>query len=340
MKKVAILGGSFDPIHEGHLQMARTALNQLHMDEVWLMPTKSTPLKDRELTSQMDRLHMIERAIQNEPQMFVSTLEFEREGKSYTYDTLKVLQEKNPDIDFTWLIGNDQLEQFHAWKNAEELVKMAHFVCFDRDGRFGDNPYGIQCIHMTMVPVSSSEVRKGNKLNYVPENVIEYMYEHRLYIKNFVEERVKPKRFNHSVSVAQLCEKFAMGNHLDPQVAYITGLFHDICKSMPVDEMKKWMEATCPEKLDCAIPTWHGFVGAEVVDRIFYIHDERIKQAIYHHVFGSSQEPYAMMVFCADKLDPLRGYDSSAMIEACTKDIQQGFAWVKEENRKYLNRGK
>ena len=339
MKKVAILGGSFDPIHEGHLQMAKTALTKLNMDEVWLMPTKATPLKDRELTLPEDRLHMIELAIQDEPRFHVSTLEMEREGKSYTYETLMELKQKYPDIDFTWLIGNDQLEQFHAWKHADELVKMAHFVCFDRDGRFGNNPYEIECIHMPMIPVSSSEIRVGNKLNYVPSSVLQYMYDHRLYIHNFVETRVKPKRFLHSVSVAKLCEQFAIGNHLDPQMAYLIGLFHDICKSMPVEEMKKWMLATCPDKIECPIPTWHGFVGAQVIQRIFYLKDERIAHAIYHHVFGSSDEPYAMMVFCADKLDPLRGYDSSFMIDACTRDIHQGFELVKEENRKYLNRG-
>ena len=340
MKKVAILGGSFDPIHEGHLQMARTALSYLHMDEVWLMPTKSTPLKDRDLTSQEDRLHMIERAIQDEPHFYVSTLEFEREGKSYTYETLTELKKRYPDIEFTWLIGNDQMEQFHAWMHADELVKMAHFVCFDRDGKFGDNPYNIECIHMKMMPVSSSEIRKGNKLNYVPTSVIEYMYEHRLYIHEFVKERVKPKRYLHSVSVAKLCEQFARGNHLDEQKAYLTGLFHDICKSMPAYEMLKWMDAVCPDKLNCPVPTWHGFVGAYVAKRIFYIEDETITNAIYHHVFGSSEDPYAMMVFCADKLDPLRGYDSSALIEACTQDIHKGFQLVKDENRKYLNRGK
>ena len=340
MKRVAILGGSFDPIHNGHIQMAKTALSKLNMDEVWLMPTKATPLKDRELTSSLDRLHMIELAIQDEPRFHVSTLEIERQGKSYTYDTLSTLKQKYPDIDFTWLIGNDQLEQFHAWKHADALVEMAHFVCFDRNGRFANNPYSIQCIHMPMVPVSSSEIRMGNKLNYMNENVLKYIYDHRLYIQNFVQYRVKPKRFEHSLSVAHLCEQFAIGNHLDGQVAYLIGLFHDICKSMPVNEMKKWMLATCSDQIDCPIPTWHGFVGAQVIKRVFYLHDERIAHAIYHHVFGSSQDPYAMIVFCADKLDPLRGYDSSAMIQACTENIQAGFEWVKEENKKYLSRGK
>ena len=339
MKQVAILGGSFDPIHCGHLQMATTAKKELGVDEVWFMPTKSTPLKDRQLTSETDRLHMIELAIEEEPSFKVCTIELERNEKSYTYDTLQICQKKYPDIEFTWLIGNDQMEQFHAWKNAEDLIHMAHFVCFDRDGRFGSNPYGMRCIHMKMIPVSSSEVRKGNKLNYVPKKVLEYMYDHRLYIQNFVKERVKPKRFLHSLSVADLCEKFANANGLDPQVAYLTGLFHDICKSMPKDEMEKWIRACCPENLRYAVPVWHGFVGAEVVKRVFYMNDERIIHAIYWHVLGLSEDPYAMMVFCADKLDPLRDYDSSSLIQSCMEDLKQGFKMVKEENQKYLSKG-
>jgi nicotinate-nucleotide adenylyltransferase len=213
---------------------------------------------------------------------------------------------------------------------------MAHFVCVDRDGKFGTSKYDIQKIHMTPMPVSSSQIRNGDRLNYVPSPVMEYIYANRLYITDFVRTRVKEKRYLHSLSVADLCEKLAASNGLDTQKAYLIGLFHDIAKSMDKEHMQPWMEIICPENMKYDLPVWHGFVGSEIVDRIFYIHDPVIKNAIYHHVLGTGTDPYSMIVFCADKLDPLRGYDSKPLIDACMNDIYKGFEAVKKANDQYL----
>lgn len=337
--KIAIVGGSFDPIHYGHIEMGKQALKQLQCDEVWFMPTRHTPLKSRTLASDEHRLNMIQLAIEFEPRFHVCTMEMEREGKSYTIDTLKELRKKYPEDSFYWVIGNDQLKQFDQWKGADELVKLAHFVCFDRDGQLNESKYDIQRMHMPMMPVSSSDIRIGNKLNYVPENVLKYIYAHRLYVTEFIHTRVNEHRYQHSVSVANLCEEMAIANQLDGQKAYYVGLFHDVAKAMSKEKMEAWMDIICPENKKYAVPVWHGFVASEIIDRIFYIHDPQIKNAIYHHVLGTSQDPYAMIVFCADKTDPLRDYDSTDMIEACKKDIASGFQWVKSENDKYLKKG-
>lgn len=337
--KVAILGGSFDPIHYGHLKMAEFALSHLQVDEVWFMPTKSTPLKDRKLTPSADRLAMIQAAIEQYPQFKVCMLELERDQKSYTIDTLRKLHCLY-DHEFYWLIGNDQLMQFDRWKEADVLVKLAHFVCLDRDGKLCDTSYPIQRMHMDPMPVSSSEIRIGNKLNYVPPKVLAYIYKHRLYVEDFVRTRVNAHRFAHSVSVAKLCEEFARCHGFDVDAAYYIGLFHDICKSMSKERMLPWMEILCPENIQYAVPVWHGFVASEVIDRIFYIQDRRVKHAIYHHVLGTSTDPYAMMVFCADKLDPLRDYDTSELTNLTKQDLYAGFLAVKKENEDYLKRGK
>ena len=83
--RIAIVGGSFDPIHNGHIQMANQSLQALQVDEVWFMPTSSTPLKDRELTLDQERLAMIDLVVQKDSRFKVCTLELERAGKSYTY---------------------------------------------------------------------------------------------------------------------------------------------------------------------------------------------------------------------------------------------------------------
>lgn len=339
--KVGIVGGSFDPIHYGHIQMAKTALQDLACDEVWFMPTKSTPLKDRSLTADVHRLAMIQRVMAYDDRFRLCTLEMDREGKSYTIDTVKTLKQKYPAYEFIWMIGNDQLAQFDQWKDPEELTSLIQFVCVDRDGQLVPTEYPIQRIHMEAMPVSSSEIRQGNKLNYVPYTVLGYIYEHRLYVENFIAAKETRHRYKHSVSVAHLCEEMALANGLDGQKAYYIGLFHDIAKNMDVQHMEQWMDAICPENKKWAVPVWHGFVGSEIVDRVFYLDDPQIKNAIYHHVLGDDHDdPYAMIVFCADKTDPLRGYDSTDLINQCKADIYQGFWAVKNENDKYLEEGK
>lgn len=336
--KIAIVGGSFDPIHAGHIQMANYSIQTLKVDEVWFMPTSSTPLKNRNLTMNQQRLAMIDLVTQKNPRFKVCTLELEREGKSYTYDTLNELKKVYPDHEFYWIIGNDQLMQFEKWYKADELVKMAHFVCFERDGQLTGSKYDITCMKMPPVPVSSSEIRMGNKLNYLPEEVLHYIYHNRLYVENFVASRLPEKRYKHSLSVASLCEEFALNNGYDMHIAYYVGLFHDIAKYMPKEQMLKWMEKICPENIKWPVPVWHGFVGAAITQSIFDIQNPIIYNAIYHHVLGTSRDPYAMMVFCADKLDPLRGYDSSSLIQMCNENLEKGFDLVIKQNKEYLQK--
>ncbi|MCI9040391.1 nicotinate-nucleotide adenylyltransferase [Dubosiella newyorkensis] len=336
MKRVAIIGGSFDPIHLGHIEMGKLAKKELGVDEVWYIPTHQTPLKDRELTEDEHRKKMVEIAIQDEATFKLNPIELDRKKKSYTYHTLKKLLKDEPDTEFYVLIGSDQMAQFQDWKNADKLVSMAHFICVDRDGSFGRNDYDLECMPMKQIPVSSSMIREGNGLNYVDPRVLEYIYANRLYIQDFVKSRVRHHRFLHSLSVAKLCEKFAQGNGLDPQKAYLAGLFHDVCKSMLPDQMRPWVEAIAPQYVNASTSIWHGFVGGEVIDRVFGIKDRQIKNAIRWHVLGLSDEPYAKIVYCADKLDPLRGYDSSALIKACEKDIDHGFDLTKDQNDKYI----
>lgn len=96
------------------------------------------------------------------------------------------------------------------------------------------------------------------------------------------------------------------------------------------------MDCICPENKKYPVAVWHGFVGSEIIKRVFYIYDDQISHAIYHHVLGTSHDPYAMIIFCADKLDPLRGYPVKDSIACVKQDLVKGFEMVQEENRKYL----
>lgn len=338
-KKVALIGGSFDPIHEGHLAMARAALEQLGVDEVWFIPSSSTPLKDRPLTSAAHRLAMVKLACAQDPRFKISTVDLERNGTSYTVDTLKILTTRFPECDFTWIIGADQAAQFEKWKEPDTLMSLARFAAVARDFQQPVNSkYTFDTIEMDSVPVSSTEIRQGNKLNYLPDDVLHYILDNELYLPFWVKARMSPHRFAHSASVARLCRQMAEAHGLDAHKAWLAGMFHDVAKDMPKSQMEKWMKAINPAGLKEHQAVWHGYVGAEVARRIFKIEDPVIVNAIYNHVKGSSYDPYAMIVFAADKLDPLRGYDSQGMTKACLHDLYNGFMLVKRQNKEFLEK--
>lgn len=339
-KKVALLGGSFDPVHNGHIAVAKAALNNLGVDEVWLIPALKTPLKDRILSRTTDRLNMLRLACRENPGLKICDIELKRSGTSYTVDTLESLHKLYPDVEFIWLLGADQAAQFDKWKNPERLLELAKFAVADRDEELEKNgvPEGFLKLPMEPVNVSSTMIRNGKGLNLMPESVRQYILDHELYLLWWVKVQMNPARFAHSSSVARLCRELAKAHGFDPHVAYLAGLFHDIAKDLPKDEQEKWIRAVFPKALDEHHAIWHGYVGSEVVSRIYGIYDPVIRNAIGSHVKGTSYDPYAMMVFIADKLDPLRGYDSSGLYHACLHDLYNGFLLVKAENKSFLEK--
>ncbi len=341
-KKVALLGGSFDPIHNGHIAMANAALEQLGVDEVWLIPANQAPLKDRFLTDGTYRLAMLREVCKHNPKFRISDVELKRHGISYTIDTLKTLKEQFGEYEFYYLIGADQAAQFDKWKDAETLKKLAHFAVADRNDKLQEIGLDEDFILLPMEPVdvSSSEIRNGKKLNLMPEYIRQYILDNELYLIWWIKPQMDPARFAHSNSVARLCRELAKAHGFDEHRAYLTGLFHDVAKDMPKSEMEKWIRACFPEAINEHHAIWHGYVGSVVIDRIFGIHDPAIANAIANHVKGTSYDPYAMMVFIADKVDPLRGYDSSGLYHACLHDLYNGFLLVKAENKAFLEKEK
>lgn len=337
-KRIALLGGSFDPVHRGHVALANAALKQLQVDEVWFIPSAVSPLKERVLTSAGHRLRMLRQVCRKNPKFKICDVDLKRSGPSYSVDTLEILHELYPDNEWVWVLGADQAAQFDRWKNPKRLLELARFAVADRDENLKKTgvPAGFLAVRMDPVDLSSTDLRRGSKLNELDPGVLQYILDNELYVIWWIKPHMNNARFAHSNSVARLCRKLAQAHHYDPHKAYMIGLFHDIAKDMPKEELLKWMKACFPEALNEPHAIWHGYVGSEVAARIFGLYDPVIKNAIACHVKGTSYDPYAMMVFIADKLDPLRGYDSSGLIEACMHDLYNGFMMVKAENKAFV----
>lgn len=336
--RIAILGGAFDPIHNGHIQIAKVALKKLPIDEVWFMPSAATPLKSSQKASFKDRCNMIKLAIRPYRHMKLCTLEQELGRISYTIETVKQLQKRYPAYTFCWLIGDDQAMQFDKWKDNEELKKRIPFYVFTREKENIKLSNGLYRVNMQLLEVSSKEIRKGYKLYLVPNSVRLYMGKHYLYLDSMIKERMSDKRFAHSESVANLCVELAHAHQLDEGIAYVMGIAHDVCKQLPYDKAKVWIKENHPTFLNEAPAIWHGYIGADVCRRNFFIRDHRILEAIYHHVKGRNKTDYDRILFIADKLDPSRGYDSKKEIEISKKDLKEGYAIVKAQQEAYLKK--
>lgn len=333
--RIALIGGSFDPIHNGHLAMARYVLSKHLVQQVWFIVSYVTPLKNRKLTSFYHRCAMVEAAIAYDNRMKVCTIEEQRKGTSYTIDTVRELKRCYPKESFLWLLGNDQAAQLDAWKEIDALSKEIEFYVFPRNQETIQCAYPHQKMDMELMDVSSSEIRNGHKLWQLPKAVAHYICAHALYVETFAKANMSERRFLHSQSVANLCVALAKAHHIDVTKAYCAGMLHDICKEWSKERLHDYLAYLDPEKLREAAPIWHGYAGAYYISKTYGIHDHEITQAIYHHVKGSMVSALAMIVYISDKLDPSRGYDSSATIALCKKDLLAGYQEVMVQQHMY-----
>lgn len=336
--KIAIIGGSFDPIHNGHLAMARYVLHHHLAQQVWFMVSKHTPLKKRSLTFFEDRVRLVRIATAHDARMKVCRLEAMREGLSYTIDTVKECQRRWPQHEFVWLIGNDQAAQLDAWKDIDELSKRIEFYVFPREQAAITCAYPHKAMGMELLDVSSSEIRAGKKLWQLPKAVYREIMREGYYMDTMVRSQMSEKRFLHSKSVATLCFELAACHGLDCEAAFQAGMYHDICKEWGKQRLYPWMAALERAHLEESPAIWHGYVAAHIIHKYYGIRNKEVRFAIYHHVQGSDRSKLAMVLYIADKLDPLRGYDSTETLALCRKDLRAGYHKVKQEQAQYLKK--
>lgn len=190
-KRIGLLGGSFDPIHLGHLMVAQDAIEGMELDRVTLIPASRSPLKSgTPMASDDDRLALLQAAIAGDPRFELSTVELQRGGTSYTIDTIEELTGGSSDR-FFWIIGADQAASLKAWHRIEALVRMVEFIVVARPGFAwdpDDMPAGsrFHVLESHLMEVSSSEVRdrvrEGKSIRFlVPEGVATGIEKRHLY---------------------------------------------------------------------------------------------------------------------------------------------------------------
>ncbi|MBM7691838.1 nicotinate-nucleotide adenylyltransferase [Peribacillus deserti] len=187
MKRAGILGGTFDPPHIGHLIVANEVLEALSLDEVRFMPNHTPPHKKKnEKVTSHDRLQMVRISVNSNPKLTAETIELGRDGASYTYDTIKALQEQEPDTKFYFIIGADMIEYLPKWYKVDELMEMVQFVGVQRPTYKEETSFPVIMVDIPQIDLSSSLIRKrvkeGKSIKYlVHEEVQKYIEVNRLY---------------------------------------------------------------------------------------------------------------------------------------------------------------
>lgn len=199
-KKYGIMGGTFNPIHIGHLILAEYAKDYFGLDKVIFIPTGKPPHKELDgIVSAKSRYEMVDLAIKDNPNFIISPLEIKREGTTYSVDTLKFLKREYPAIDFYFIVGTDSFVQIDSWKKSDILLRSCRFIVAKRLGdsleivekkaRNINNKYGdiIYLMDFPYIGISSSNIRErvknGETVKYIiPKEVEKYINENKLYL--------------------------------------------------------------------------------------------------------------------------------------------------------------
>jgi nicotinate-nucleotide adenylyltransferase len=197
--RVGILGGTFDPIHFGHLAAAEAAIECGDLDEVILVPTGNPPHRPPAVASAAQRLAMCKAAAGDDPRLTVSDVELQRDGPSYTLDTLLALRGANPHAELYLVLGWDAASQLRSWHRPDEVMALAHVIVIPRPGRPAPGDHDVEAAGLprdrvliclrTTPSVSGSEIRRaiaaGQSISgKVPEAVEHYIAAHGLYRHN------------------------------------------------------------------------------------------------------------------------------------------------------------
>ncbi len=328
-KSIAIMGGTFDPIHNGHLVTAEAVRHRFNVDRVVFMPAGQPAHKaDKKVTHNEHRYLMTVLATMRNENFEVSRIEIDRPGLTYTIDTIEALKKMcRNDVRLYFITGADAIHQIMTWKEPERLLTLCDFVAvtrpgYDRTKLFADigeirEKYESR-IHYMEVPalaISSSDIRqrarKGEPIKYLlPQEVEDYIYKFRLYqedtnqevkfmlsvetMQEKLQSALSVKRYIHTLGVAEEAVKLAQiyGSVQEQQKARVAGLLHDCAKDYP-ESMRlrfcKEYKVKTDEIMNKQADLIHPFLGAEVAKREYQVMDEDVLNAIRYHTTGRKE---------------------------------------------------
>lgn len=311
--KIGIMGGTFDPVHNGHLMLGRYARDLFALDEIWFMPNGNPPHKENDSIESLTkhRVEMVRRAITGEKNFVLQLYEVNRKEVNYSYLTMEHFKEEYPEDEFYFIIGADSLFALERWVKPERLLKTCVILAAYRDGKktsemeeqisYLNEKYNadIRLLRTPDVDISSSDIRQmlkeGKSIDeMVPNVVCKYIEEQHLFVDEL--ERMKEKvrqsqndfRYRHTIGVMETAVELAKRYGADENKAKIAGLLHDCAK-----EIYPGLQ--------------HAPKGAELAKEEYGINDQEILDAIKWHTTGRPEMTLLdKIIYIADYIEPNR----------------------------------
>lgn len=323
MKKIAIFGGTFNPVHIEHVSLAKSAIEELGLDKLIVMPTFLSPHKENSPAPAEDRINMLKLAFSNIPKAEVSDYEIKKQGKSYTYQTVEHFSQ-DQDVKLYFIVGGDMLVDFKTWRYPERILACVSLAVFSRENFFVDyekereyfsNTFNCDFIRLNYIgkDFSSTKIRTYAKLGLslnglTPNSVEEYIKENCIYApdkyEQFILKTLPEKRLKHTADVVVCALKKAKELGLDEEKVRIATLLHDSAKYIDYKTVDGFtLDEDVPE------PVVHAFLGAYIAKEYFKV-DAEIEDAIRYHTSGKANMTLlSKLVFVADMLEEGRDYE-------------------------------
>ncbi len=326
--RIGIFGGSFHPVHNGHLALAKHAAEALGIDRVLFVIDRIPPHKTlAEGADDAERLAILRIATQKDPRFEVETMELYREGPSFTVDTLKAIRGREPKSELYFFMGSDMLNSFTTWRSPEEIAKLAALVCTVRTGQSGGEAetadklrklYGARVILLDEVsPLSSTEVRNNIRdalpiTGMLPSEAEHYIYLHGCYqpkaIRTYYEKlrsELKPSRMEHTAYVLQTALQLASRFGADPLKTRVAALLHDCAKYLPESVLLQYADTVPP-----MTQILHAPAGAEYAKEAYGVTDSDVLRAIRLHTTGDAgMTALDKVIYLADMIEPSRSFE-------------------------------
>lgn len=342
MKRTGIMGGTFNPIHNGHLIVAQYAMEQYGLDEVIFMTGGNPPHKNQ-VTDCRLRYEMVKLALGGFEKFTADDYEVKKADYCYSIETIKHLKKKRSDEELFFIIGEDSLIDMTKWYKPDEILKLVPVLVYPRgtqndldeaiDKIKGILGGDIRPVNAPVFGVSSTEIRErirtGKNVELmIPQRVAEYINQKKLYterdekdMKKKLEAALKPKRYRHSLGVCAEAVKLAEIYGADCDKAYTAGLLHDCAKGF---DSKKQLElckayglVLDDTTMQCH-PVIHAPLGAEVARHEYGIEDEEILEAIRCHTVGkANMTKLDKIIYVADMIEPGRDFDGVEQLRKC-----------------------
>ena len=352
MKKVGIFGGTFNPVHQGHVSLCAQIKRAKNLDEIWIIPTGTPPHKSSDgIIDDVHRLAMCAIAFPSHEGYHVLDIECNQKGKNYTADTLAALQKQHPDCSFYFIMGSDMFLTFTQWYDYRNILQMAHLLVGARSKDDAQamqemkytlqNDEKIEIIPVDVVDISSTQARTRIAFGFdaafwLNAEVWQCIKEHKLYLPNkesvesiklLLRDCLSDGRYYHTECVVKLAKELAKRFCVSEQKAVWAALLHDIMKDCSQDDLlqyitKNGIMLSGVEKEAPAL--WHAITGSFFAESLGF--DEEIVSAIRYHTTARAQmSDLEKIIYVADGISEDRAYPNIDKVRAL---LDQGLDFV------------